>query len=72
MKSARWPKPMRRTIHRERDRIGAIRVPLQHVEMLIALGYRLIDEPHCSGAYMVPPSVKDIVFSTTGEARHGP
>jgi hypothetical protein len=40
--------------------------------MLIALGYRLIDEPHCSGAYMVPPSVKDVIFSTTGDERHGP
>ncbi len=70
MKSARSPRFVHRTAPREH--IGAVRVPLQHVEMLIALGYRLIDEPHCSGAYMVPPSVKDVIFSTTGDERHGP
>ena len=34
---------------------AAIIVPMQEIETCLALGWRLLDEPHCSGARMLPP-----------------
>lgn len=31
-------------------------VPTQNLESYLAIGWRLADEPHCSGARMVPPN----------------
>jgi hypothetical protein len=36
---------------------GAIVVPAQQIEIYQSLGFRLVDEPHCSGARMALPSV---------------
>ena len=35
--------------------LAAIIVPMQEIEMYLAMGWKLADEPHCSGAPMLPP-----------------
>ena len=32
-------------------------VPAHSVETYLAIGWRLTDEPHCSGARMLPPKI---------------
>lgn len=46
---------------------AAIIVPTQEIETCLALGWRLLDEPHCSGARMLPP--KDMREQTTRTLR---
>lgn len=36
-------------------RQAALAIPSHEIELRLMLGWSLTDEPHCSGAYMLPP-----------------
>ena len=48
---------MSHTIEICRAARGAVTVPAGAVELRLAMGWLLCDEPHCSGARMLPPGV---------------
>jgi len=48
---------MSHTIEIRRAARGAVTVPAGEVELRLAMGWLLCDEPHCISARMLPPSV---------------
>jgi len=59
---------MSHTIEIRRASRGAVIVPAGEVELCLAMGWVLCDEPHCRGARMLPPSSVHRVPETLGSA----